>query len=516
MNSLQGFNEFINSREEVILYKGKPDLNLLEKLSLEEGDIWHSSFEEGYKNAFPEIVYQTAVFFWYGFDFDQLDKCISWRLSPHNFAIRKTAWESLNGFDTDFIDPNMQALDFAYNALRTRGAVPLYVKNLYQGALTAELIISDLDRYIFYRKNFKMAHTYYMLFRKGIWRRSEWSAFLTARKNFKQRTNISKLPPRNLEPIVGKPTVSYIIPTMFRQDYTLQLLEDLKKQSYLPSQVIVVDATPEESRKWKLYKAKEYPFEVQFHWQTTKGSCRARNEAIVRCKGDYIVFGDDDIRIPPDFIENHIRLLQTYKAGACNGLDIRAAHERQDLDALSSKLENMGNSRWYVGAAQSFSNANSCVKKEYVDALIGNDINYDGGYGEDSDFGMSLTKMGVTVLHNPFSANLHLKPPSGGYRFWGSQAKILGKKRKQQPWELDHPVRVVRPVPSPTLMYQFYKQFNKQQRAEYKRKYFIRYLFNGNKLMLPVRLLKLPFRIMQYNKSIFYAKQLLKLGKRTA
>src|SRR5690606_4788191 len=108
---------------------------------------------------------------------------------------------------------------------------------------------------------------------------------------------------------------------MFRQEYTLQLLDDLKNQTYLPSQVIVVDATPEESREESLYQPENYPFEVRFHWQTTKGSCRARNEAILRCTGDYIVFGDDDIRIPSNFIENHIRLLQTYKAGACNGLD---------------------------------------------------------------------------------------------------------------------------------------------------------------------------------------------------
>jgi glycosyltransferase involved in cell wall biosynthesis len=516
MKTVLNFNEFTSSKGEIILYKGEPDFDMLEKLSLEEGDIWHSSFEEGYKNAFPEIVYQTAVFFWYVYDFDNLEKCISWRMSPNNFAIRKKVWEKLNGFDADFESPTMQALDFAYNALRNSGAVPLYVKSLYQSIRTAEVKISDIDRYVFYRKNFKMAHSYYMFFRKGIWKLNEWNAFLKAKKNFKQRTATSKLPPRKLNPVVGKPTVSYIIPTMFRQDYTLQLLEDLKNQSYLPTQVIVVDATPEESRQLDLYNPSAYPFEVQFHWQTTKGSCRARNEAIACCDGDYIVFGDDDIRIPSDFIANHIRLLQTYNAGACNGLDIRADNESQDLSDLSMKLKNMGDSRWYVGAANSFSNANSCVKKEYVEALVGNDINYDGGYGEDSDFGMSLTKMGVTVLHNPFSANLHLKPPNGGYRFWGSQAKILGKKRKQQPWELDNPVGMIRPVPSPTLMYQFYKQFNKAQRAEYKRKYFIRYLFTGNKLMFPIRLLKLPFRLLQYDKSIFYAKQLIKLGKRTA
>jgi hypothetical protein len=38
-----------------------------------------------------------------------------------------------------------------------------------------------------------------------------------------------------------------------------------------------------------------------------------------------------------------------------------------------------------------FSNANSCVKERQ--SIVGNDINFDGGYGEDSDFGMSLSQI---------------------------------------------------------------------------------------------------------------------------
>lgn len=121
----------------------------------------------------------------------------------------------------------------------------------------------------------------------------------------------------------------------------------------------------------------------------------------------------------------------------------------------------------------------------------------------------------MTVLHNPFSANLHLKPPVGGYRFWGTQAKILGKKRKAQPWELDVPVKRIRPVPSPTIMYQILKQFTPELYAEYKHKYFVMYLFKGNKWEIPLKLLKLPYRLLQFDKSVFYAKNLIRLGKRT-
>lgn len=302
---------------------------------------------------------------------------------------------------------------------------------------------------------------------------------------------------------------------MMRQEFTLNLLNDLENQTYKPYEVVVVDATPEDVRNETLYNEANYSFKTIFKWQTTKGSCRARNEAIDLCSGDYIVFGDDDIRIQPQFIENHIRLLQTYNAEACNGLDIRADHQQQDLSDLDKKLEKLGEARWKVGAAQSFSNANSCVSKRVVDMLIGNDINYDGGYGEDSDFGLSISKLGVTVLQNPFSVNLHLKPPIGGYRFWGQQASLKGKKRKKQPWELDVPVKWIVPKPSPTIMYQLFKHFNVKQRKEYKIKYFVFYFTKGSLVELPFRILKFPMQLLQFNKSVFYAKRLMDLGKRT-
>lgn len=506
---------YTTSGGEIILYNGSPDFTQLEILASGYGDVWHSSFEQGFKNAFQDLAHQSSVLFWYINDFDGLDVCVSWRINPNQFAIRQSAWETMGGFDADYEHLHMQALDFGYNALRNQGVIPLYVKGLFTDSIQEKPQISTQDRYTFYIKNFKVDHALFMLYRKGIWRPSEWKAFLKARKKYQYTINRPLLAPRKLQPLEGKPTVSYIIPTMMRQDFTLRLLDDLTTQTYRPTQVVVVDATPPEMRDETLYNASNYPFELTVLWQTSKGSCRARNEAIELCKGEYIVFGDDDIRIGADFIENHLRILQTYKAGGCNGLDIMAENPNQDLSDLALRLEKLGNRRWLVGSTQMFSNANSCVKAAYVHQLVGNDINYDGGYGEDGDFGLALLKLGVPVLHNPFSVNLHLKPVSGGYRFWGAQAKIMGKKRKKQPWELDTPVRWIRPVPSPTLMYQFHKHFTPAQVTEFRHKYFFLFLFKGPKWSLPLRLLRVPYKQLQFNKSIFYAKKLLALGVRT-
>ena len=508
--------EYKTNSGEIILYAGQPDFEKLERLVLGAGDIWHSSFEQGYKNAFPELVYQTAIFFWYLNDFDTLAECVSWRVNPNAFAVRKTVWETVKGFDKEYENSQMQALDFGYNVLRNSGAVSLYVKHLFVIDAIEKVEISARDRYAFFIKNFKLDHALFMIYRQGFWKWKEWDAFFYAKNNFKKSIVKPIVIPRVLKEIDGNPKVSYIIPTMFRQDYTLQLLADLKQQSFSVTQVVIVDATPKGVRDESLYVQKDYPFELIIKWQESKGSCRARNEAIELCTGDYVVFGDDDIRIPPDFIENHICFLQTYDVGACNGLDIRADHQKQDSKDLENKLESLGSKRWIAGCTQMFSNANSCVKREFVKQLVGNDINFDGGYGEDSDFGMSLSKKGVVVLHNPFSVNLHLKPATGGYRFWGTQAKITGKKRKSQPWELDTPVKWIRPVPSPTVMYGIVKHYTPQQVIEYKQKHFFLYLFKGSKLAFLFRFIRIPYKNIQFGKSLFYARKLLALGKRTS
>lgn len=507
------FKEYKSKTGEIVLYVGNPDFEKLETLIVGNGDIWHSSLNQGYQNCFEEIVYQTATF-WYINDLVDLAQSVNWRINAKQFAVRKKVWDFYEGFENCYESDEMKALDFGYNSLCYRGVIPLFVDGLFSSS-SQTVSIPLVDKYSFYFRNFKIQHAFYFLYRAGLRKPKHIVAFFKAKKVTKLKKTELLYPPKELKAIQGNPKVSYIIPTMLRQDFTLNLLNDLKNQSYPPTQVVVVDATPFDKRNDSLYNSENYPFEVVFLWQQTKGSCRARNEAIALCVGDYVVFGDDDIRIPTNFIENHIRLLQTYDAVACNGLDIRADHQFQDLQDLEVKLQKVDNRRWYVGATNSFSNANSCVRKDIVDLLQGNDINYDGGYGEDSDFGISITRLGAPVLHNPFSANLHLKPPTGGYRFWGTQAKVKGKKRKKQPWELDEPVKNIVPVPSPTITYQILKYYTKKQLAEYRHKYLIMYLFRKPLLFTFTRLLSLPYKIMQFNKSVFYAQKLIKLGKRT-
>lgn len=510
MNNLK---KHITKSGEIVLYAGTPDLEKIENLVLGAGDVWHSSLDQGFTNAFEDIIYQTAVYWWFLNDFEDQEEVISWRVNSANFVVRASVWEQMGGFDEMYESDTMRGLDFGYALLRLKFGVPMYVKGLFN-AKNNQVSISNNDRYLFYRKHVKPHHSIYMLYRKGLKNIfSEYKAYQYAKKHFTKKAS-KVISIRKLNEIKGSPTVSLVIPTMKRQAYSQLLLEDHKNQTYQITQAVIVDATPESERDSKYYQQKDFSFKIDVKWQTTKGSCRARNEALALCTGDYIIFADDDIRIQPNFVENHIRLLQTYNADACNGLDIMAENVYQNLDDLENRLTKLGGKRWRVGVAQSFSNANSCVKREWVNKIGYNDVNFDGGYGEDSDYGLRLLKNGAIVLHNPFSANLHLKPPVGGYRWWGSQASILGKKRKQQPWELDNPVKYIKPVPSPTITYGILKHFKPYQISEWRNKHFFIYLFKAPKKELLLRFFKYPYKQIQFSKSMQYAKGLIGIGER--
>ncbi|WP_405199447.1 glycosyltransferase family 2 protein [Christiangramia sp. LLG6405-1] len=513
---MQELKEFKASNGDILLFLGEPDLQKLDNLANGPGDLWHSSLSQGFENIFPELVYQTAVFWWYLNDLTALEQSVNWRINPRCFVVRKSVWDFFGGFSNDYLSSYTSALDFGYRMLRFGGAVPLFIEGLYtvDSTLHRAPIIPDQDRYIFYLKNFKDRHSWYMFIRESL--SNPWKEFQYFKKS-KQLAlvkNSSKtFPARSLKRITGKPTVDVIVPTMFRREFTLQLLEDYKNQTYNPTRIIVIDATPEDQRNPDLYKDSEYPFELVVKWQHSAGSCRARNEAIELCTSDFIIFADDDTRILPEFVENHLRFLETYNVDACTGLDIHAKNHLQNLTDLKDTLKSLGVSRYKAGAAQTFNNANSCVKRNRVDEIIGNDINFDGGYGEDADFGFRLLKEGVILMFNPYSANLHLKPPSGGYRFWGLQSSILGKKRSKQPWELDNPVGRIRPVPSPTILYGILKHFKQDQVSEYKKRYLFLYLSRDIK-KLPLRLFNLPFKILQFNKAMLYSRNLIKKGER--
>jgi GT2 family glycosyltransferase len=506
---------------------GDPDQYALPELLRGPGDLWHSGLERGCGGLLGELKYWSACGWWYLNEASPLISSVSWRVDATGFVARRSAWESLGGFDLAYTSGLARGLDFGFRLLNA-GGVPLHVPELFRADAAAERYpaLSRRDLYLFFVRHFKREYRLYMLFRETLRRRrpaEEWRAWQEAEGAAADlpAPKVRPVRPRALRPLSHPvPKVSVVIPTMGRQEYTASLLEDYCRQTLPPHEIFVVDATPEGGRRPGIYEPFQQRLPLRVVWQKSLGSCRARNEAIRASSGDYIVFGDDDTKILPDFLESHVRLLETYGAPAANGLDIRADHHLQTSQDLARKAGALVSSRVQIGVDDKFSNANGCVRRSWVEECVGNDVNFDGGYGEDGDFGHCLRERGAVVLRNPYSANLHLKPPQGGFRWWGEQAKRQGRRRL--PWEIHRRVGWLQPKPSPTIVYGLMKHYTRDQVREW----FVAYVLRSwwprygrpeestwrRIVLLMPRMLKTPLTLARIRVACGFAGDLLRRG----
>ena len=164
---MESFNIFTCDSGEQLYYWGKPDLNQLNALAQGPGDLWHSGVSQGLDVLFPEIVYQTAVFFFFTDEFHGLNQSVSWRINPLQFVVRKQVWDQIGGFSKDYESELLAAFEFGFKYLRYGGMVPLNINGLFPNA-SFNYSISTQDRYQFFRRNFKKDHSFYMYLRRDF------------------------------------------------------------------------------------------------------------------------------------------------------------------------------------------------------------------------------------------------------------------------------------------------------------------------------------------------------------
>jgi GT2 family glycosyltransferase len=232
-------------------------------------------------------------------------------------------------------------------------------------------------------------------------------------------------------------TVDVIIPTLGRKDYLENVLKDLAKQSHLPTQVIIVEQHPDPESQSELTTllGQDWPFVIKHHFIHQTGACNARNLALTEVQSDWVFLNDDDIRCDADLIENILVKAHELSVSAINLSCLQAGEkEIHGTDV-----------QW-----QSFGSGCSVIKSSLLKNLRF-DGAYEHGYGEDLDFGMQLRHLGEDIIYCPDLKMLHLKAPSGGFRFEHSF-----------PWQHDE----LQPKPSPTVMLNIQKYLTtEQQRA---------------------------------------------------
>ena len=265
-------------------------------------------------------------------------------------------------------------------------------------------------------------------------------------KYFKKEIDLSNIPVSSINHVEKSKTVDVIIPTMGRPGYLKQVLLDLKEQSHLPENVIIVEQNPRPDSETELeyIKSEEWPFKIVHHFTHKTGACMARNLAMTSVTSAWMFFADDDIRIDKLVIENALLEISQLEL-----LTLNMNCVQPDQESTFNKIKQWG----------AFASGTSLVNSEYArKCKFETSLEY--GYGEDTDFGLQLRARGADVIYHPTIKIIHLKAEHGGFR---TLIKL--------PWEDEE----VLPKPSPTMMVLIKKHYSREMIKGYKVGLFLKF-----------------------------------------
>jgi glycosyltransferase involved in cell wall biosynthesis len=299
------------------------------------------------------------------------------------------------------------------------------------------------DEYVFVRSYFSAVWSWYVLLLRLLSFKNpfaELAAFSYSKKVQKQQLAKKALAHKHFYTfksilVTSKPLVSIIIPTLNRYKYLRDVLKDLEKQTYTHFEVIVVDQSDDFSAEFY----KEFNLEINLIHQNEKALWLARNTAIEVSNAELLLFFDDDSRVGPDWILQHLRCIDYFKAEGSSGV------------SLSRVGDTIPEHYSYFRIADQLDTGNVLLKKSVFKEIGLYDRQFEKQRMGDGEFGMRMYAHGYTNISNPFASRIHLKVGTGGLRQMGS-------------WDAFRTKKIVAPRPIPSVLY-FYRTYFGRQRA---------------------------------------------------
>lgn len=239
-------------------------------------------------------------------------------------------------------------------------------------------------------------------------------------------------------------TIDVIIPTMGRKQYLYDVLTDLKAQTHLPRNVIIVEQNAIENSVSELdyLENESWPFKIEHIFINQIGVCNARNIALKHAKSDWLFLADDDIKFSENFIKDGLKQMKLLSV---------------DAAIFSCLVPNSVKNNNPVSQTTIFGSGCSIINREKsVNIFFSRELEF--GYGEDADFGLQLRNRGIDVVYLPIPEIVHLKAAMGGFRYVHSH-----------PWNNSK----VKPIPSPTVLMYKKKFYTIEQLKCYKTVLFI-------------------------------------------
>lgn len=224
------------------------------------------------------------------------------------------------------------------------------------------------------------------------------------------------------------PLVSIIIPTFNRYNVLASLLADLEKQNYSNFEVLIID------QSWDFNKEfyKRYKYKINIIRQKTPALWRARNKGIETANSDLLLFLDDDSRLRPDWIFEHLKCIDYFKADISSGIS---------KSKIGAKIpENYS----YFRLSDQLDTGNVLIKKEVFIKCGLFDEKFEKMRMGDGEFGVRSYLNGFKNISNPKAYREHLKIKYGGLRYWGH-------------WDAYRSKNILAPRPIPSVLYLYRK-----------------------------------------------------------
>jgi len=201
--------------------------------------------------------------------------------------------------------------------------------------------------------------------------------------------------------------VSVVIATYNRKDILERSLECLFRQDYPKDQyeVIVVDDGSSHGTQ-KMVEGKNPSCGLKYlRYKERKGQSKAKNLGINHAQGEVIIFIDDDVFCPPQFIRQHARFHKKYDNIIVDGPAINT--DRTD-NLFGDKKKRFLAFLDFFGA--SFVTSNTSCKKGSLIKAGGFDEEFGKKFGwQDRELSFRLKKMGVKRKKNRRAYVFHFK-----------------------------------------------------------------------------------------------------------
>ncbi|MDZ4660824.1 MAG: glycosyltransferase [Pseudomonadota bacterium] len=222
------------------------------------------------------------------------------------------------------------------------------------------------------------------------------------------------------------PPVSIVIPTLNRESCLMDTLDDLLKQEHGGLEIVIVDQSEQVSDKVIKFieNHDKQNITLKYFLVNFKGLPRARNFGWQICSHEFIIFIDDDVKIPTDFVTKHcIELAAPRVALVAGGID--EAHRHENKNPTRTGKFNY----WTATPHRDF---NSKVRQEVLQAPGGNFSvkqgiirrvgGFDEGLGigaalyEETDFCLRVKRLEKVIIFSPDARLIHLAFSTGGCR----------------------------------------------------------------------------------------------------